>query len=225
MKNHEIAYLVKPNSTISQPVFWEIAIFLWGSEEDFDSDGNAINPNDTEWTELTLSNRIDPNQRIDIDLHGSKPLVLKITGSTQALAARTAYFLAARTRGKVSLIEPVAWRSPQILKKHVGNFDLRAAIVRVMHYIDPQEIGQSSYDLAHNHCSYHRAELKKSELCGCFYCLHLFQTSEIRSWIDWWDGVGLTALCPACGIDSVLGSASGYPITKEFLQEMKAYWF
>jgi hypothetical protein len=34
-----------------------------------------------------------------------------------------------------------------------------------------------------------------------------------------------TARCPRCGIDSVIGSASGYPITREFLQTMKSYWF
>jgi hypothetical protein len=36
---------------------------------------------------------------------------------------------------------------------------------------------------------------------------------------------GQTALCPRCGIDSVLGSASGYPINREFLQKMNEYWF
>ena len=33
------------------------------------------------------------------------------------------------------------------------------------------------------------------------------------------------ALCPACGIDSVLGSASGFPVTPEFLGRMNACWF
>jgi hypothetical protein len=34
-----------------------------------------------------------------------------------------------------------------------------------------------------------------------------------------------TALCPKCGIDSVLGSASGFPITVDFLQKMRAAYF
>ena len=34
-----------------------------------------------------------------------------------------------------------------------------------------------------------------------------------------------TALCPKCGIDSVIGTKSGYPITKEFLGQMQAHWF
>jgi len=28
-----------------------------------------------------------------------------------------------------------------------------------------------------------------------------------------------------CGIDSVIGSASGYPITTEFLESMNRRWF
>jgi len=45
-------------------------------------------------------------------------------------------------------------------------------------------------------------------------------------WID--DGVDesdKTAQCPYCGIDSVVGSKSGYPVTPEFLERMKKHWF
>ena len=36
---------------------------------------------------------------------------------------------------------------------------------------------------------------------------------------------GQSALCPRCGIDSVIGADSGYPITVEFLTRMKEHWF
>ena len=48
-----------------------------------------------------------------------------------------------------------------------------------------------------------------------------FSPSRISQWID----QEQTALCPECEIDSVIGSASGYPITKEFLERMHAHWF
>jgi hypothetical protein len=32
-------------------------------------------------------------------------------------------------------------------------------------------------------------------------------------------------MCPRCGIDSVLGDRSGFPISAEFLGEMHRYWF
>lgn len=74
---------------------------------------------------------------------------------------------------------------------------------------------------AHEWSSYHRGALSKSEVCGCFYCLEVFRPSEIEDWTDDAD----TALCPKCGIDSVIGSVSGYPIERSFLQKMHDHWF
>jgi hypothetical protein len=75
---------------------------------------------------------------------------------------------------------------------------------------------------AHKHSSKHRAEIAASKVCGCFYCLHTFQPSDIERWLTEGDG---TALCPKCTIDSVIGDASGFPITVEFLTAMKTRWF
>ena len=74
---------------------------------------------------------------------------------------------------------------------------------------------------AHKHSSNHRDELIKSDQCGCFYCLGIFSPEAI---LDWVDG-DQCALCPECGIDSVIGDTSGYPITREFLKKMNDYWF
>ena len=72
--------------------------------------------------------------------------------------------------------------------------------------------------IAHEHCSYHRDEFEGSEVCGCFYCCSIFQPGEIKDWIDEnSEGIGQCALCPHCGIDSIIGSLSGYPIEKKFL--------
>jgi hypothetical protein len=75
---------------------------------------------------------------------------------------------------------------------------------------------------AHRHSLDNQEEIEGGEWCGCFYCLAIFQPKEI----DWMapvdDG---TAWCPRCGIDSVIGSESGYPITEEFLGKMYAHWF
>ena len=74
---------------------------------------------------------------------------------------------------------------------------------------------------AHKHSSKHRSEIMASEVCGCFYCIQIFKPSEIKDWTD----DGQTAQCAKCGIDSVIGSSSSFPITAEFLQEMHKYWF
>ena len=76
--------------------------------------------------------------------------------------------------------------------------------------------------LAHKHSSSHLEELAKSLLCGCFFCCATFAPSEITEWCD----DGHTALCPICGIDSVIGDASGFPITSpDFLAKMNRHWF
>jgi hypothetical protein len=86
---------------------------------------------------------------------------------------------------------------------------------------------------AHKRSSDHRAEVQGSSLCGCFHCLAIFEPRAITDWVDWPPGtredeqldLGTTAMCPECGIDSVIGANSGYPITKEFLSQMRRHWF
>jgi hypothetical protein len=79
--------------------------------------------------------------------------------------------------------------------------------------------------IAHRHSIRHRDEILTSEMCGCFCCLAVFPPSEIRKWVDTTEGVGQTALCPKCDIDSVIGSKSGYKIEPEFLDQMRKHWF
>ena len=55
--------------------------------------------------------------------------------------------------------------------------------------------------------------LRRAKKCACVFCGKVFSPSEIE---DWADG-GKTALCPFCDVDSVIGDAAGYPLTKELL--------
>lgn len=85
---------------------------------------------------------------------------------------------------------------------------------------------KSEYHSAHQFSSGHREQVLESELCGCFYCLKTFPPSEIDGWVGRGEaGVGQTAQCPYCSIDSVIGSKSGVPLTEEFLNGMKQLWF
>lgn len=74
---------------------------------------------------------------------------------------------------------------------------------------------------AHEHSTDHRADIELSDTCGCFYCLNHFDSSEISEWIDG----GETALCPRCGIDSVLPGNTGYLDDEWFFSDMHNYWF
>jgi hypothetical protein len=82
------------------------------------------------------------------------------------------------------------------------------------------------YEQAHRHSSHHREEVLRSDLCGCFYCRKSFPPTAISEWTDEVGGRGQTALCPRCGIDAVIGSASGLPVAKlKFLREMRRRFF
>ena len=74
---------------------------------------------------------------------------------------------------------------------------------------------------AHNYSYKNRKMLENDKKCGCFYCCKIFNPKEIEEWCDDDD----TALCPYCGIDSVIGESSGYAIDENFLKDMNKHWF
>jgi len=89
--------------------------------------------------------------------------------------------------------------------------------------IDLMEYTREKLDTAHRHSSNHRTELERSEVCGCFYCCETFAAADVERWLE--EGSG-TAVCPRCGIDSVIGSASGFPAAdRNFLDAMHQRWF
>lgn len=74
---------------------------------------------------------------------------------------------------------------------------------------------------AHKHSSHHRAEIEASARCGCFFCFRTFRCADIKAWTDG----NQTALCPACGVDSVIGSASKHRLDDTFLRRMHTHFF
>lgn len=79
------------------------------------------------------------------------------------------------------------------------------------------------YRSVHKACSQNIDAVRKSKLCGCFYCLNVYPASDVLEWIE--DDGGNTAICPKCGIDSVFPDVSGIPLDPEFLATMKKWWF
>lgn len=86
---------------------------------------------------------------------------------------------------------------------------------------------------AYRHASSNRAEIDGSAVCGCFYCMQTFAATEVTAWTgfdlsDIDDPVAMraaTALCPACGSESVIGDQSGFTINHHFLALMHEAWF
>lgn len=77
--------------------------------------------------------------------------------------------------------------------------------------------------ISHKFSQHNRDDISRSSKCGCFCCCKIFTREDIKEWID----KGNTAICPFCGVDAVLGNASGagIPITEDSLIDMYKRWF
>jgi hypothetical protein len=88
----------------------------------------------------------------------------------------------------------------------------------------------------HGHSFRNSSEVRASAMCGCFACLNTFPSGDI---VEWWDrersmqsesnlactDEGMTAVCPRCGFDAVLGNQCGRELTGELLAQMQKMWF
>ncbi len=86
----------------------------------------------------------------------------------------------------------------------------------------PGVSGKEAVLIAHKLSLANEEAVRRSELCGCFNCNETFAAGEITRWYE--DRDGRTALCPRCGIDSVL-PGSLIELSADFLEEMQKYWF
>lgn len=78
-------------------------------------------------------------------------------------------------------------------------------------------------DVAHGWCTGNESSIVSAERCGCFHCGEVFQAAEINEWIG--DRTGRTAICPRCGVDSVLPGTRPEFLDPAFLAAMNRRWF
>jgi len=78
----------------------------------------------------------------------------------------------------------------------------------------------TEYEAYKIHCfsTSNRSLLMLANGCVCFYCKDRFLFEDIKEWIP-----DYTAICPKCGIDSVVPNAE--LITNCLLNEMSEFWF
>lgn len=63
--------------------------------------------------------------------------------------------------------------------------------------------------------------IAESKQCGCYHCLETCSVEEIKEWTDGSE----TALCPNCGVDSLIPDQAEIELTKDNLQAMHQHWF
>jgi hypothetical protein len=85
-----------------RPPFYLVAEHLWGAGCNIDSDGNSRTPCDTEWTELTISQRDDSAAAIEVDPLSTEPLVLAVRSEDRELCRKAAQFIISSGGGTLS---------------------------------------------------------------------------------------------------------------------------
>lgn len=71
----------------------------------------------------------------------------------------------------------------------------------------------------HSMCNKNKELLKVVEKGACFSCENIFDTKDIKEWTD----SGQTAICPKCGVDSVVPVDDTF--SKQKLHEMHQIYF
>ena len=74
-----------------------------------------------------------------------------------------------------------------------------------------------------SHAKDNELEIVESNQCGCYFCRHMFSAREISDWVN--EGRHVSAVCPECGMDCVIGDKSGVPLSKELLKSMNLYFY
>jgi len=71
----------------------------------------------------------------------------------------------------------------------------------------------------HKFSTANRGHISKSDKCACFFCLKIFDKSEVSDYLE-----DNTALCPICGVDSVLPDSKA-ELSYILLENMYKVWF
>jgi len=86
----------------------------------------------------------------------------------------------------------------------------------------------SEYQINYLHHISFRSKHLKTEKCGCFHCLSIFNSKELDEVIDGiggWCDYGETPICPYCGVDSVLFEGKNLKITRKLLYDIELRFF
>ena len=69
--------------------------------------------------------------------------------------------------------------------------------------------------------SFHnKTSLQEAGKVACYNCCEKFNFEKVKDFTD----NGLTAICPECGVDSLIPDQDG-DLSNEFLKECSEYWF
>lgn len=66
-------------------------------------------------------------------------------------------------------------------------------------------------------------EILHSKTCSCLFCRQTYDARTVNDWVN--DENGMSAICPECGMDAVIGDNGGEPIDKGLLKELNLAFY
>lgn len=66
-------------------------------------------------------------------------------------------------------------------------------------------------------------EILGSKTCSCFFCRQTYDARKVNDWVNGQNG--MTAICPECGMDAVIGDKGGEPLSKETLKALNLAYY
>ena len=79
---------------------------------------------------------------------------------------------------------------------------------------------KSQMERLHAYATHNKELIEKSDRCYCFHCKSIMESREIERYLE-----EKTALCPKCGIDSIIPDVIDESIDETVISEMRDYWF
>ena len=66
-------------------------------------------------------------------------------------------------------------------------------------------------------------EILHSKTCSCIFCRQQYDARKVNDWVN--DENGMSAICPECGMDTVIGDSGGEPLDKETLKALNLAFY
>lgn len=73
------------------------------------------------------------------------------------------------------------------------------------------------------HSKNNELEILRSKECACYFCGNIFSARKVSDWAS--DGKGASAICPHCGMETVVGDASGIELSKASVEKATSAYF
>lgn len=100
------------------------------------------------------------------------------------------------------------------IRRYKGNYRMK------FKYSYPYE-KEAQLKKLHTYSSHNRNLIAVANKCYCFYCKAIIESREIKDYAD----NGQTAICPKCGINSIIPDSIEEGVDEKTIAEMNEYWF